>query len=330
MNILALSYSQLASHQFCPGAAVIILADSEDMVPAIRAGIPAIRLLFHDVETAFATDRLRPPSLKQARMILEFVREHPDAPELVIACQRGIGRSQAVKAALLRIEGRPYAEVRAVKRTGTYNRTLYRLLLEAAGLPPDPEPLVSIAVSAIHGPSYLHSFYLSMRHQRWQNWEMVTYIDGTSEDDRILVKAWELKEIDNRFRLITTPKLIGSWGHGHRQAALDACRGDFIGTNSDDNYLTPGYLEQLALALESADLSICDVVHSYQGWEPMQCEARVGRVDMGCFLARRELVRRVPWPGLDRESDGRFIEQLAALAGPERVAFVRRCLFVHN
>ncbi len=129
---------------------------------------------------------------------------------------------------------------------------------------------------------------------------------------------------DQRIRLIETPKPLGLWGHPYRQLGLDACRGEFIGLSNDDNYYVPGYLEQMLVALRNADLAMCQIVHSYKSWDV----APPGQ-DLGSWICRASLVRRVPWPGEDFNADGRYLESLKELA-QGRIVEVQRPLFVHN
>ena len=59
----------------------------------------------------------------------------------------------------------------------------------------------------------------------------------------------------------------------------------------------------------------------------MAAAPAAGRVDVGGWLARRELVLATPWDEFDAHSDGRYV---AALAARGRVARVPQLLYVHN
>ncbi len=213
------------------------------------------------------------------------------------------------------------ADPSPVLRRGTYNRQLYGLILEAAGQPLSPPPLVSLAVRVKYAADRLHLFLLSMARQRHSRWEVIAVTDGPNGDARQLVERFG----DARVRLIETAEARGRWGHPHRQLGLDACGGDFIGISNDDNYYVPGYLEQMVFALESsgADLALCRMLHSYTGWSVTPAGG-----DLGCWLAKQELVRQVRWPGNEFTSDQDHIRALTANA--KRVVEVPRPLFVHN
>ena len=130
---------------------------------------------------------------------------------------------------------------------------------------------------------------------------------------------------DPRVRFVETEKPLGRWGHPYRQVGLDACRGEYIGVSNDDNYYVPGYLEQMIFAIEStaADMAICRILHSYYGWDVTPAGG-----DLGCWIARRELVRKTPWVGTDFTSDQDYIREL--VRGARKTIEVPRPLFVHN
>jgi len=318
MNIQTVSHWRLATQRLAGPSAVICIADPGDKPAPIRdlANVRArLNLYFHDAIEAFGG--VRPPTLQDARKILRFVEQQCSAPHVVVQCYSEKGRSESVQAALMKIKGH---DPRAILREGTYNPLLYRLLLAAAGVPLDPEPLVSINVRVKYAPDRLRLFLLCMKRQRHENWEAVAVTDGPNPDAARLVA--ELN--DSRIRLIQTETPLGLWGHPYRQLGLDACRGEFIGMSNDDNYYVPGYLEQMLYAIEDADFAQCAMTHSYRAWG-----TRDLGTDLGCWIARASLVRQVPWPGTHFPADEDYIKALKALAN-DRVATVNRPLFVHN
>jgi hypothetical protein len=259
---------------------------------------------------------VRKPTREDARRILNFYHQAKAMEKVayfVAQCEAGVGRSQAVVAALHRVEGR---DNRDILRAGTYNRALYRLLLEEAGIEPEPEPLVSIVIRLKYTLNHLQSFLNCMDRQRYSRWEVVAVTDGP------LLYA---SPCHPKVRLISTSEAKGRWGHPYRQVGIDAAEGEWIGLSNDDNYYVPGYIEQMTFAgmEHEADLVFCQLLHSHAGWRLV----RPG-VDLGGFLARRELVRRVEWRGDKFDSDRRYIESLQRLS--RNTVVVERPLFIHN
>jgi hypothetical protein len=317
-RVLVASLDLIQSAPLPGPSAVICMADAPDLlavIPDQSKVVARLDLIFNDASEPFQI--VTPPGEEHARKILQFVRANANVPNLVIQCQAGVGRSQAVLAALCKIQGEDNRDVLA---NGTYNRKLYRHLLLAAGLTPDPEPLVSMAVRVKYAPDRLLAFLLCMRRQRYDNWEVVAVTDGPNPAAAKVVAEMR----DPRVRLIETEKPLGRWGHPYRQRGLDACRGEFIGMSNDDNYYVPGYFEQMVHAMPDADLAICPMLHSYFGWRMNNPGS-----DLGAWLARATLIRKVPWTGVDFTSDRDYIRELT-VAAKGRVVTVDRALFVHN
>lgn len=280
-----------------------------------------LHVSFHDVagDVAWAVQ----PKLQDALDVLEFVRGDSSGT-VVCQCDAGAGRSVATAAALMRISGR---DDRPLRIRGRYNRQWYKLLLRAAGLEPDPEPLVSLAVRVKYPPDRLRALLFSLQRQRYTNWQAIAVTDGPDPAAAATVHAMD----DERVVLLETRNRLGRWGHPHRREGLAWCDGAFVGMANDDDYYVPGYLEQMVDALQwnNADLALCYMVHGYHGWDA--CIASAGPQssgDVGCWLARAELVKANPWDGDEFDSDQKYIRRLAAAT--QRIAIVKRPLHVKN
>lgn len=304
-----------------PGpSAVVCMADAPSLLARIRdtRNVAArLDVIFNDSGEDFGL--VRSATLEDARRILEFVERHKaTVPHLVFQCQVGIGRSLAAYAAVLKLHGH---DPQPVLQQGTHNRKLYRKMLEAAGIAPQPEPRVSLAVRVKYGPERMQAFLLCMQRQRYESWELVFVTDGPNDAARAVVEG----AADARVKLVETERALGRWGHPYRQRGIEACSGEYLGLSNDDNYYVPGYLEQMVNALqrEDADLVQCAMLHSYSAWDVLE-----PGFDLGSWIARSELVRATPWSGDDFFYDGEYLGRLKA--GARRIATVARPLFVHN
>lgn len=304
-----------------PGpSAVVCMADSQPQLARIKDRdnvLKRLDLIFNDSREDFGI--VRAPNEADAKRLLDFVAKHRGTvPNLVFQCEVGIGRSVAAQAAVERVYG---GDHRAPLSRGTHNRTLYRKLLAAAGLEPEPEPKVSLAVRLKYAPDRMQAFILSIQRQRYDNWELVFVTDGPNAAARGLID----RTGDARIKLVETETPMGRWGHPYRQRGIAACTGDLIGLSNDDNYYVPGYFEQMvgALQAEGADLVMCRMLHSYWGWRMIDAGN-----DLGSWLAKRELVERQAWKGDDFFYDAEYLEQLRKRSA--RTAVVDRPLFIHN
>lgn len=310
----AYSAHQIANRLLPGPSAVIRMADDLSDLPPIKDAENAVLRL----DLAFA-DTDDGPKQDQAKKIWQFV-ERAEASmgieHIVAQCMAGVGRSVATCMAISRIHDSPWPFKQV------HNRALYRMLLAEKGLAPEPEPSVSIALRVKYELPCLMTFLLSLQRQRYDNWSAVAFTDGLRPDVRQLLESMP----GSKVTLMENSEPKGRWGHPYRQAALDLCEGDWIGTNNDDNYLTPGYIEQMVRAGEESGvpLVICGSSHRYSAWGP--CKA--GQ-DLSCWLARKELVRQVKWDTTDFWADQFYLHKLMDAAGG-KVAEVPRMLVVKN
>jgi predicted protein tyrosine phosphatase len=304
-----------------PGpSAVVCMADSPALLAKIQDSanvLARLDLVFNDSGDDFGL--VRAPGDADARKIIEFVESHREsAPNIVFQCQVGVGRSLAAYAAITEIYG---GDPSAALARGTHNRVLHRKILGVAGRAPRAEPLVSLIVRVKYAPDRMTAFMLSMRRQRYDNWQLVFVTDGRNAAARKLAED----AADPRIKVVETEKALGRWGHPHRQAGIDASTGGLIGLSNDDNYYVPGYLEQMVNAIENekADIAMCSMLHSYWGWQQVEAGH-----DLGSWIARRELISRTPWTGDYFFYDADYLALLKKNAS--RIAIVNRPLFIHN
>lgn len=309
----AYSSRQIESRLLPGPSAVIRIADEPELLATIKDRENAVLTL----DCVFSDDET--PSEGDAKRIIEFMRRAEDSSgveHIVAQCQAGVGRSVAICAAIANSRGERWENM------AVYNRTLYRLLLEQLGMRPMPEPLVSLAVRVKYPAECLMGFLISLRRQRYDNWEAVCFTDGPREDVKQLLQLMP----DAPVVLMENMQPKGRWGHPYRQAALEQCQGEWIGTNNDDNYLTPGYIEQMVRAGErsGAQLVLCHAVHRYSAWGICQAGQ-----DLSCWIARRELVRQVQWTDTDFLADQTYLNKLIEAANG-KVAEVPRALVAKN
>jgi len=290
----------------------------------------------HDLPAGTHGSGLRPVNGHDALAIWNFVEKQEPDCSVLFQCNAGVGRSVACLVAFEERDNLPGWEKSL--EPGTHNISLRDQLRLCFGLPEEPNPLVSMVIRLKYPTNRMAAFYMCMARQRHRNWELIGVTDGPSADHAETWKAlFEVERVTAKMPrlrdLIETPEVRGLWGHPYRQLGIAAATGDWIGLSNDDNYYTPNYLEVMLRAAQqsSADLVVCDVLHSYRGWKPTRNEpGEYGSVDVGAWLARRDLMDKVPWsPDGDMfHYDGRYFKKLCDAA--TGVARVTRPLFIHN
>lgn len=196
-------------------------------------------------------------------------------------------------------------------------------------------PVVGLAVATYHQTACLTCLLASLQAQTYRHFRVAVVHDGPMPENAFRSyldgRARKQNEIDDaRFVLADVPHR-GVFGHNCRVAGwamLQDCT--YLGSTNGDNYYAPVYLEAMVHALQSqkADLAYCNVVHSHKLWHPMDTKLERGQIDVGCWLAKAELVRATFWEDFTFAGDWSFLA--AMLAKKPKVAKVKHYLMVHN
>lgn len=157
----------------------------------------------------------------------------------------------------------------------------------------------------------------SLRCQTFRDWDALVVHNGPFDAD--LGYSLRMDVNDTRIRVVCAPEAKGQWGHPWRLWGARQTLGRYVGFCNDDGYYAPPYLQRLVTLLNGgADLALCDFVHGfpehvpdYPPYRPVVAGPRVGSVNVGGFLARRELVLATPWEDFGVLGDGRYVEALA-------------------
>lgn len=185
-------------------------------------------------------------------------------------------------------------------------------------------PLVSFLVGTHNRPLCLRALLATLALQTEPRWEAVLCDEGEG--------AWAVADAigDPRVTHLDCRPYAGDWHQTARARGLELARGEWLGFPADDAYYCPRYLEfMLAGALAQGwGLVYCDWVYDAAGYACYVSEPRVGRIDVGGFLVRREVLEQVGWPWRDHEGDGRFVQACVEAGVPHgRVGHI---LYVKN
>lgn len=129
------------------------------------------------------------------------------------------------------------------------------------------------------------------------------------------------------------------WGQAEKFAAAERATSEWVGFPQDDAYYCPRYFELMLAAAHDyqthgarlTDLVYCDWVSDRnlgRPYAPFTVAPRVGHIDVGGFLVRRETLIAHGWPDKGPTGDGLLIESLVK-SGVRHVR-VPACLYTKN
>lgn len=140
----------------------------------------------------------------------------------------------------------------------------------------------------------------------------------------------------SRFCNIELHKVVpatGVWGHANRAAMLskvDPKDGELLLITNFDNYYVPVFVETiLANFNKDIDLLYYDFVHSHQGYQYYNSFPEISKIDMGAFITRTKLAKKVGFNSTHYCADGFFLEDYKKVV-KKGIVHINRALFVHN
>lgn len=165
-------------------------------------------------------------------------------------------------------------------------------------------------------PDRLPLLVWSLVAQTHTDWELViidqTPKDSTAIDCMIGVLP---TEVVNRIRAIRYRR-VGDWGQTAKENAAMAADGDAFMFPNDDAYYVPTALAEMVKRLElGCDLAICGWLYDFMGYVPMMPSVREGYIDVGGFMVRAKLFKKVGWPNKGQTGDAKLVAALIEAGG---------------
>lgn len=189
---------------------------------------------------------------------------------------------------------------------------------------------------AYHRPIQLRILIDSFLVQTNGRWTLHVIHDGTAPYS--VHEVMGLPEYqDPRIKFTETPQVNGYWGHPNRRDGLKQLslnHRDYVLLTNDDNYYVPRFVEYFLKECRDGKIGFiyCDAIHSYEQYNLFISEVKENHIDMGSFIVKLDVARRVGFNHTHLSADGRYAEECANYCRIRRLGIVHipKPLFVHN
>ena len=172
--------------------------------------------------------------------------------------------------------------------------------------------------------------------QSSSKWKLYIIHDGPAPEK---LKEYMAQYKNNNFIEFTeTEKVNGYWGHPNRNIMLRKMilnHSDFLLITNDDNYYVPKFVEYFLLSASrgpKTGMVYCDMIHSHLEYGVLKSRIEIGFVDMGSFIVRIDVAKKVGFKYINMAADGQFAIDCHKLCRKMklRVNYIEKPLFVHN
>jgi hypothetical protein len=169
------------------------------------------------------------------------------------------------------------------------------------------------------------------------DWNLTIVHDGPAPE--VMKEYLKQYESDERIKFIETEKVSGYYGHPNRRMLLKTMtysHQDFILITNDDNYYVPKFIEYMINAastrVNKVGMVYCDTVHSYLDYNVLKTQLRIDYIDMGSFIVRADIAKRVGFNHINFAADGHFAIECVQYCTKLKlqIKYVAKPLFIHN
>ena len=166
-------------------------------------------------------------------------------------------------------------------------------------------------------------------------WKLHVVHDGPAPDN---IKAFMAQfQTNPQVEFTETDKVRGLWGHPNRKIMLSklqySCK-DFVLITNDDNYYVPKFVEIMLRSANSmmTGMTYCDTLHSYMNYNVLKTRIKVNFVDMGSFIVRVDIAKRVGFKHEHLQADGQYAVECAQQCSKLKLQlkYIPLALFIHN
>jgi hypothetical protein len=190
-----------------------------------------------------------------------------------------------------------------------------------------------VIVTAFHRELPLKRLICDFLLQTNTNWQMYIVHDGPAKKNLVdMVASFG----DPRVGITITRQVNGYWGHPNRAMMLDRLpenEQDYVLITNDDNQ----YLQNMVQVFQSCfhplvGMVYCHMLHNYFNYDILRTKVRVGAIDMGSFIVRLDVAKKVGFTTYVETADGVYAEECARECNRQKLAVkeIAKIMFIHN
>jgi hypothetical protein len=176
----------------------------------------------------------------------------------------------------------------------------------------------------------------SFMNQTDSRWVLHVVHDGPAPEAVRRVMKDPLYKAIGRVYCEETSIRHGAFGHPNRKMMVEKIGGsdeDYILITNDDNYYVPDFVKFfLGECKPDVGLVYCNTLHNYIKYDVLYSVVRENLIDMGSFIVRADIAKKVGFTNTHHSADGRYAEECGAECNFKglRTVYIDKSLFVHN
>lgn len=230
-----------------------------------------------------------------------------------------------------------------IKRVTTYSVHLPKLSERNANKQLVEKKILTIICVTYKRQEALLILIHSLLAQSLMNFKLIIIHDGYDKLTDELLEPYKSKYSDF-FDYFFTDTRFNDYGHSLRDMGIKMADTEYILITNDDNYYAPKFVEYMFSSInldneyKHPDIIFCDMIHSHNNpglrnqlpynyfvTEPMRYF-----IDIGCFIAKTELAKKVGFRDKSFTGDATYFEDIVSSVKKPFILKIPMVLLMHN
>jgi glycosyltransferase involved in cell wall biosynthesis len=189
---------------------------------------------------------------------------------------------------------------------------------------------IEFIIPTYNRPNQLMTVISSIFSQSSPNWTIHVVADALYDGYQ---KVKDYFEGDERIRFSELNGPHKDWGHTARNYGLQLATEEWVVMTGDDNYYMPIFVEDFLNAVdENTHFVYCNMIHNWteQQYLLINSIPKVGGIDIGNFMSRTDLSKKIKLDPSKAISDGLFVEEYLTKYNHGIIKKINKPLYVHN
>ena len=189
---------------------------------------------------------------------------------------------------------------------------------------------IEFVIPTYNRPHQLMGVISSIFSQTSPNWKIHVVADGVY-DGYQKVKDYYYGDERIRFTELNGPHK--DWGHTPRNYGLEHSTEEWVVMTGDDNYYMPVFVEEfLNVVDKDTHFVFCNMVHNWTNKQYLVINSipKLGGIDIGNFMSRSDLAKKIKLDVAIEQSDGLFVEEYLRKYNQGTIKKINKPLYVHN
>lgn len=188
------------------------------------------------------------------------------------------------------------------------------------------EPIVTFVLIAYGETNEPYVSLGSLLCQKSPNWKAIVWHDGPNDNMRTMVEGFNDPRISYREEEVNS----GTWGVYNRIRSLDVVDTEYMIQTTVQEYYSPVVVTAIETN-KDADIVLWNVSHHHFGYQTLDSQLAVKRIDWSNFAIKTEIAKQV---GINHPkdfcADGMFIQDCVASGLIKKGVKIPRVLSVKN